>query len=232
MFVLSLTSFKSHLQRIFDHPVECHDHYPTEGHILFHLLANAGSFGFPTSYPAFKAVPLKGRWVDAIATFLILSDEPGEIPSLNLGRLVDKHCLELIRGIFKKIARSQFSMLASLYGICSRILVTGGISTEELAIVSICAMKALALPRDDRAIPIIRPVISQILRIRAAMLDRSRGAKEIENTSVEGMRCVDRLNTHLATTLIFGVQNCRVLTCARRPQSFGPAVGWLAEYVD
>jgi hypothetical protein len=192
-----------------------------------------GNFGFPKSYPAFKAVPLKGRWVDAVATLLILSDEPGDIPSLNLGQPVDERCLELILAIFKRVTTSQFAMLAALYGICSRILKTGAISTEELAMVSVCALKALDLPRDERAIPIIRPVTGQILRIRTAMLDRSsRGNAEVENASIVGIRCVDRLNTHLAAMLIFGKQNCRVLSCARRLQSSSPAVGWLAEYVD
>jgi hypothetical protein len=176
---------------------------------------------------------LKDRWVDAIATFLILSDEPGEIPSINLGQPVDEKCLKLILAVFKRVTASQFAMLASLYGVCFRILKTGAISTEELAMVSICALKALDLPRDDRAIPIIRPVIGQILRIRTTMLEKSsRGDEEVEKASVVGTRCVDRLNTHLASMLIFGGQNCRALSCARRPQSCSPAVGWLAEYVD
>jgi hypothetical protein len=175
---------------------------------------------------------LKGRSVDAVATLLILSDEPGEMSPLNLGRPVDEECLELILGIFKKVTASQFSMLATLYGICSRIVKYGGISTEELAMVSICAMKALDLPRDDRVVPIIRPVISQILRIRAAMIGGpTRETEEIENASVVGMRCVDRLNTQLATMLIFGGRNCRILSCARTPQAFSPAVGWLTEHI-
>jgi hypothetical protein len=168
-----------------------------------------------------------------VATLLILSDEPGKIPLPNLGQPVDERCFELLLATFKRVTTSQFAMLASLYGICSRILKTGAIHAEELAMISICALKALDLPRDERAIPIIRPVTSQILRIRGAMLDRSsRGDKEVENASIVGMRCVDRLHTHLATMLIFGGQNCGVLSCARRPQSSSAAVGWLAEYVD
>jgi hypothetical protein len=191
-----------------------------------------GVLEFPITYTAFKAVPLKGRLVDAMATLLILSGKPSELPPL-IGRQVDERCLEVILGVFKRVTTSQFAMLASLYGICSRILKTGGISTEELAIVSICALKALHLPRDDRSIPIIRPVVSKILRIRAAMPNRSsRGDKEVENASIVGIRCVDRLNTHLAAMLVFGRQNCRVLSCARRVDKFSPAVGWLVEYVD
>jgi hypothetical protein len=191
------------------------------------------NFNFPISYPAFRAVPLEGRLVDAVATLLILSDEPGEMPPLNLGRPVDEQCLQIIIGIFKRVTTSQFAMLAFLYSICGRILPRFGISTEEVAQVSICAMKALNLPRDDRTIPIIRPVVRRMLRIRAIMIDgSSREAEERENASVVGMRCVDRLNTHLASMQIFGGQNCRVLSCARRPQSFSPAVGWVAEYID
>jgi hypothetical protein len=187
---------------------------------------------FPISYPEFKAAPLKGRWVDAIATLLILSDEPGDTPSLNLGRPVDEKCLELILGIFKRMATSQFAMLAFVYSICTRMLEGTGIATEELAIISICATKALQLPRDERSVPILRPVIHQTLRIRNSMLAYSSSTAEFESVSAVGMRCTDQLNTYLATMLIFGTQNCRVLSCARRPQSFSPAVGWLAEYVD
>jgi hypothetical protein len=188
---------------------------------------------FNISYPAFKAVPLKGRWVDAIATLLIHSKEPVGMPPLDLRRLVDEQSLEIILEISKKVATSQFLMLASLYGICSRILDEGGISTEELVMVSICALNALDLSRDDRAIPIIRPVIRKILRVRAAMVRRqSRGSEEIKNASVVAMKCVARLNTQLVTTLIFGGQNCQLLSCARRSESFSPALGWLAEYVD
>ena len=82
--IRSLTSLKSHLQRIFECPIECPDHYDTEGHILFHILRNIGIVEFPTNYPAFEAVPLKDRWVDVVATLLILSDEPREIPPLDL----------------------------------------------------------------------------------------------------------------------------------------------------
>jgi len=231
LFVLS-RHLKFHLQRIFECPIECSYHYDAEGHILFHILASLGNLGFPTSYSAFEAVPLKGRWVDAIATLLILSDEPGEIPPLNLGRPVDEKCLELILGIFKRVAASQFAMLAFVYSICARMLAGTGIATEELAIISICVTKALELPRDERTIPILRPVIRRIMRIRTTMLLYSSSIVEFENVSAVGMRCTDRLNTYLATMLIFGAQNCRVLSCARRPQKFSAAVGWLAEYVD
>jgi hypothetical protein len=191
-----------------------------------------GHLRFPTSYPEFKALPLKDRWVDAGAALLILSDESGELPPINLSRQVDERCLEIILGAFKRVATSQFAMLASLYGICSLIL-TFVINAEQLAMVLICALKALRLPRDDRSIPIIPLVVSQILDIRAALLGRGfRDAEEMESVSVAGMECVDRLNTHLAATLIFGGQNRRVLSCARRVDTFSPAIGWLVEYVD
>jgi hypothetical protein len=193
-----------------------------------------GTIVFSTNYPAFKAVPLKNRAVDAVAMLLILSGEPGEIPPLNLGRPVDERCLEIILGAFKTVTTSQYAMLASLSGICSRILNSRWVSAAQLAVVSICALKALHLPRDDRAIPIIRPVMSQIRSIQTAMLDQRFGenAEEVESVSVVGMECVDRLNTHLAATFIFGGQNRRVLSCARRAGTFSPAVGWLVEYVD
>ena len=220
------------MQRIFECPIECPDHYDTEGHILFHILANIGYLEFPTSYPAFEAVPLKGRSVEVVATLLILSDEPGEIPPLDIGRPVDERCLKILLAAFKRVTMSQFAMLACLYSSCSRIL-SMGVGTEDLAVLSICALKALDLPRDDRTIPIIRPVIGQILRIRDAMIENSsRGTEETENASVVGMKCVDRLNTHLAATFIFGEQNRRVLSCARSAETFSPAVGWLVEYVD
>jgi hypothetical protein len=213
--------------------MQCPDHYDADGHILFHVLANIENVSFPTSYTAFKTVPLKSRRVDAVAILLILSDEPGGLPPLNLGQPVDEACLEMILEDLKRVTTSQFAMLASLYGICSRILNKWGANTEDLAMVLICALKALDLPRDDRAIPIIRPAVNQILRIRTVMRDSTfRKAEEIERVSVVGMECVDRLNTHLAATFIFGGQNCRVLSCARRPQNFSPAIGWLAEYVD
>jgi hypothetical protein len=175
---------------------------------------------------------LKGRWVDAIATLLILSGEPGDTPSLNLGRPVDEKCLELILGILKRVATSQFAMLAFLYGICARMLSGMGIAPEELAMISICVTKALELPRDDRIVPILRPVIHRILRIRTVMLPYTSTIGEFESASAVGMRCVNRLNTHLATMLIFGGQNCRVLSCARTLQTSSPAIGWLAEYID
>jgi hypothetical protein len=223
---------QSHLQRIFEYPIKCPDHYDTEGHVLFHILATIDNVDFPTNYPAFKAVPLKGRWVDAMATLLILSDEPGDIPPLNLGRPVDEECLELILGIFRRVATSQFAMFAFLYGICVRMLDGMGIAPEELAMISICVTKALELPRDDRIVPILRPVIHRILHIRTVMLPYTSTIGEFESASAVGMGCVNRLNTHLATMLIFGGQNCRVLSCARTPQTFSPAIGWLAEYVD
>jgi hypothetical protein len=186
---------------------------------------------FPTSYPAFKAVPLKGRWVDGIATLLILSGEPGEIPALNLGRPVDEQSFGLILGILKRVMTSQFAMLAFLNSICVRMLEGTDIATEELAMISICVMKALDLPRDERVVPILRPVISRILRIRTDMRLHASSIAEFENVSAVGTRCVDRLNTHLASMLIFGGQNCRVLSCARSPQAFSPAVGWMAEHI-
>jgi hypothetical protein len=170
--------------------------------------------------------------VDAIATLLILSGQPGDIPPLNLGRPVDEKCLELILGLFKRVATSQFAMVAFLYGICARMLDGTGIAPEELAIVSICVMKALELPRDDRIVPILRPVVHRILRVRTVMLPYTSTIGEFENASAVGMICVNRLNTHLATRLIFGGQNCRVLSCARTPQASSPAIGWLTEYID
>jgi hypothetical protein len=114
-------------------------------------------------------------------------------------------------------------MFTSLYSICGRILETAGISTEEVALVSICVTKALELSLDVRVVPIIRPVIHRILSIQDAMISNAiRGIDEIQNVSIVGRRCVDRLNTHLATMHIFGGQNCRILSCARSPQAFSP----------
>jgi hypothetical protein len=74
-------------------------------------------------------------------------------------------------------------------------------------------------------VPIIRPVIHRILGIRAAMISNAIRSTEIQDVSLMGTRCVDRLNTHLATMQLFSGQNCRVLCCARSPQTFSPAVG-------
>jgi hypothetical protein len=123
-------------------------------------------------------------------------------------------------------------MFAFLYGICARMLDGIGIAPEELAMISICVTKALELPRDDRIVSILRPVIHRIVRIRTVMLPYTSTIEEFESASTVGIGCVNRLNTHLATMLIFGGQNCRFLSCARASQAFSSAVGWLAEYVD
>jgi hypothetical protein len=187
---------------------------------------------FPGSYPAFKAVPLQGRSVDAVAALLILSDEPDELPPRILERPIDVRCWQMIRGIFNRATASQFCILALLYSVLRRMLTYGGVCSEEMALVVICVTKALELPRDDRSLPIIRPVTRLILDVRAAMvLSGFRSLEETSTVAAMGIRCVDQLNTQLAIMTIFGGQNCRALSCARSREPYSPAFGWLAEYV-
>jgi hypothetical protein len=68
---------------------------------------------------------LQGRFIDALAALLILSDEPGEIPQVNLRRPVDERCLQLISGIFKRVTTSQFDILGFLRAISGLILKYG-----------------------------------------------------------------------------------------------------------
>jgi hypothetical protein len=189
------------MEFIFEHPTECSAHCDAEGHILLHVLANVGKFRFPTRYPAFRAFQLQGRSVDAVVALLILSDEPHEIPPLTLGRPIDERCLHLMRKFFKRVTSSQFGILALLYSICGRIMEYGGISTEEVVVVSICVTKALQLPQNDGVIPITRPLVGRILDIQTDLITGSeystRSGEEIGAVSTVGMRCVDRLNTWL-----------------------------------
>ncbi|KIM31626.1 hypothetical protein M408DRAFT_317866 [Serendipita vermifera MAFF 305830] len=215
------------LQRIFEYPVRCSNHYDHEGHILFHIYEGVRSHSivdFPINMEIFTKVPLKNRQIRLLLALLVLPD----------CRLTDRtefyiseECWPIILGICGTIKTSQLSFLSIL---CAFNNVSA--CREDVVAFSICIHKSLDLALDQAAVPVVQSLVRRLDGFRELFVTRLEVSDLTIIAADEFDVALNRLNTHLASVLIHGMSNKRMLSCARASEGWSPATGWLPFHVD
>ncbi|KIM31689.1 hypothetical protein M408DRAFT_20917 [Serendipita vermifera MAFF 305830] len=217
------------LQRIFEYPVRCPNHHDHDGHILLDMFEGTQSHTivyFPTNMEKFTKVPLKGRQIHILLALLLLPDYRLTDP-VEFG--INEECWPIILGICGSVKTSQLLFLSLL---CDFDFSYFFWVREDMAAFSICIHKSLDLPLDQAAVPVAQTFVRRLdAFVEDTFIDWNRN--DLINTSVHELEvAVCRLKTHLASVLIHGTHNKRMLFCARAHDGWSPATGWLPTYID
>lgn len=173
-------------------------------------------------------VPLKGRHTHLLLALLVLPDDR-LTDQTDMGININEECWSIILEISSAVKSSQLSFLSILCGFDTSYFPW---SCEEMAAFSICIHKSLDLPLDQAAVHVVQSLVRRLDGVGEKFV-RGFGVSDLGKIAGDEFNvAMNRLNAHLASVLIHGMHNKRMLSCARANKGWIPATGWLPAYID
>jgi len=222
---------------MFEYPIACQEHNHSEGHLLLHILNGFPNCIVEADLSAYTAIPMQDRRLKLELILLILPGDQYKVRPELLRSNMNMQCFAQILKIGKAVRSSQFSMLSLLSDLPTHIINdehrVRNLWPDELAALSVGALRALELPRDPRAALVIPKLVAGMVEAKRVMYERGH-QPEWENMTAdrEATTTVSRLVSHLASMTVFGGQSRRILSCAQPRGAYSPAVGWMSPHID
>lgn len=212
---------------MFTYPVLCPVCLDGPGHLVFHLL-DVHCFTVTQKITLFEKVPLEGRIMPFIWIIMTTLFEDETLSLAGYFAEVDQGILRTLEEKIHEIASSQFLLLVMIWN----TLEPFGLQwPENVGAIVVGIGKALRLPYDPRATPILRPLSLKLRHIRNNLSARGYGSfAERELVAGETIITDQLLLTSLAVRSIFGRINSRFISCAQAVEDVQPALGWLPPY--
>jgi len=183
------------------------------------------------------SIPLQGRKMNLVLVLLMLPDAQYHILPDRLLSDIHTQCLGRIMQIGKVVRRSQLAMLSLMVDLSAHLVrrkyTRQTLCSEELAGFSLCVRRALELPRDPRVAFVIARLVENMMDIKRLMYHNDYRVKwENQAADREASFATSRLMALLASMMVFGGHNRRILSCAQTREMYSPAVGWMPIYTD
>ncbi|KIM32246.1 hypothetical protein M408DRAFT_326879 [Serendipita vermifera MAFF 305830] len=224
------------LENIFQCDMLCPSHLNGDGHLLLHVFNKFRDCKPLENMEVFTSVSKDDMVLDALLMILLLPEEYDDVSPEALGQdygPIDPRCLSRLVNICKTVKRNQFTLLTLLADFIPKLAGHHALAAEDVEGISFCINKALYLPRDQRSVTIIPIVTTRLLECNDRMMDRNvRTMEENLVASNKAKATAYALKTLLASNLIFGGQNRKLLSCAHTHTEGNPASGWLSMNKD
>lgn len=212
---LKLTSEKAQLRCIFHYPVHCPECYDGPGHLLFHILTMTTSYVFVLDITFFGSLPM--RILSTDVTLLMLCRSMANVP-ISLERMVDdadEECIKCLSAMFDEVESSQLYLFTLLCN-SARRLSHAWVDSEELVIILAGVRKALSLPDEAESVGVMILLSRLINELQEMMtLGGYRPFEERQQVSVEANKTYWELQSRLATRVVLGGCNSRLVSCAQ-----------------
>lgn len=210
----------------------CRQHLDGPGHLLLHMFNPIPLCKFSSEVILLTGVSLRGRKLHVLLMLMLRPDalEAHQFPDLS--RHFDANCMIQLTNMANIVRCSQSSLLGLLWDLSTKIL-RNRCAPEHFAAFITCINQAMKLQYDHQSTFIMLPLANRVMHMLDAMLsDNDYNLAEQNIVEIEVKKVWILLTSALASRVVFGGYNRRVLICARSQDSSCPAERWLPIHVN
>lgn len=143
-----------------------------------------------------------------------------------------EECFDRILDMIHVATASRYSSLQLLLSFSRRLHRSRRLRLDSVAVFLLCIGHALLLPPDDESLPILIP-LALSTHFREEQITFHTKDYPLERVLFRHAREISKtLMSIVASKVVFGRTNGRVLSCARASKQYMSAIGWLAPYTD